>query len=73
MDWIKLALSLGDKLLEKIPNYDQKKRNSYYEKKSLYLSEVSKTYPERDDDLILNLRDDLKAFLEAFNKEIKNG
>lgn len=71
MEWITLALSLGDQILKKIPNYDQKKRKDYYEKKSLYTQEKAKTYPERDDDLLLALKEDLYNHLEAFKKEIE--
>lgn len=71
MDWITLALSLGDQILKKIPNYDQKKRNDYYNKKKLYNQEKAKTYPQRDDDLLLSLKEDLFTHLEAFKKEIQ--
>jgi hypothetical protein len=71
MDWITLALSLGDQILKKIPNYDQKKRNDYYNKKKLYNQEKAKTYPLRDDDLLLSLKEDLFTHLEAFKKEIQ--
>ena len=71
MEWITLALSLGDQILKKLPNYDQKKRKDYYEKKSLYTQEKAKTYPERDDDLLLALKEDLYNHLEAFKKEIE--
>lgn len=72
MDWIMLALSIGDKLLEKIPSYDQKKRDDYYQKKTLFSQEKAKTYPERDDDLLLSLKEDLYNHLEAFRKEIES-
>lgn len=71
MEWITLALSLGDQLLKKMPSYDQKKKEDYYEKKTLYTQERAKAYPDRDDDLLLALREDLYNHLEAFKKEIE--
>lgn len=70
MDWVTLALSLGLEIMKKIPNYDQKKRNEYYNKTKQYNQEKAKTYPERDDDLLLSLKEDLFAHLDAFKKEI---
>lgn len=71
MEWITLALSLGDKLLDKLPDYDQRKKDDYYKKKKQYLLERSKNYPQRDDDLLLTLKEDLYNYLDAFRKELE--
>lgn len=57
------------KALDKLPNYDQKKRKEYYELRLAYLQELQKE--KRDLDLFMNLRDQLKAFLEAFEIDIE--
>ena len=71
MEWVKLALSFATKLMNKTPDYDQKKRKEFYEKKLSYECEKVKSYPERDDDLILNQKSELQSFLMAFDKEIE--
>lgn len=67
---LSVSLSIANKLMDKIPNYDQKKRKEFYELNMRYVEEKKRVYPDRDDDLIMNLRDQLTAFLEAFDKEI---
>jgi len=69
MDWITLALSLADQTLKKLPDYDQKKKQEYYKKKQAYNQEKSKSYPMRDDDLLLGLKEDLYAFAQAIHNE----
>ena len=70
MDAFTLALTFGGKLLDKIPDYDQTKKNKFFKDSKRYLEEKSKAFPLRDDDLILNLKDELTAFMDAFNKEL---
>ncbi len=66
---LELVLSIVDKLLAKTPNYDEKKKKQFYDLKLAYVGESKKTYPERDDDLLMNLRDQLSVWIEAFDKE----
>lgn len=68
---LKLILSITDKLLAKTPDYDQKKAQEYNDLKLAYKAELTKTYPERDDDLIMNLRDQLTTWIESFNKDLE--
>lgn len=68
---LELVLSIVDKLLSKTPNYDQKKAKEFYELKLSYVGELKKTYPERDDDLIMNLRDQLGVWIESFDKDME--
>ena len=72
MNYLLLALNIGNELMKKIPDYDQKKRQQFFNKTTQLQDEWNKPYDKRDDDLILNLRDELSAFLEAFYKEIKS-
>ena len=66
---LELVLSIVDKLLAKTPDYDEKKKKQFYDLKLSYTGELKKTYPERDDDLIMNIRDQLSVWIEAFNNE----
>ena len=67
---IAIALGLADKLMDKVPDYDQRKKEKYYKLKRKYNEEISKKYSERDDHLIGCLSDELCDFLETFNEEI---
>jgi hypothetical protein len=64
-----VALQFGSKLLDKMPNYDQKKREEFFKLKRDYQRE--KAHPDRDDDQLLNLKDKLEAFMQAFAKDIE--
>lgn len=71
MEWLTLALAFGSKLMDKLPDYDQKKRADFYKLKSEYFQLLSAPYEERDDDKILYQKEKLAAFMQAFNKEIE--
>jgi len=58
MDYFLLALKLGQSILDKLPDYDEKKRQKYHDLVRQYNNEITKDYPERDDDLIMNLREE---------------
>jgi len=68
---LELALSILDKLLDKIPDYDDRKIKNYYKIKDKFRKEVNRPYSERDDDLILDLRDELIDQMFLTNREIK--
>ena len=70
MDYFTLALSAIEKLLDHLPNYEQRKRDKFFKLKKEYVEEINKEYYQRDDDKVLNLRDELIVFLESFQKEI---
>ena len=65
---IAAALSICDKLLDKTPNYTQKKKEKYYAIKKAYYEEL--THANRDDSRVDNLRDELIMFIDAFSKEL---
>lgn len=67
---ISAFLSAFGKVLDKLPNYDQKKRKEYYELALAYEQEMKKD--NRDLDLAMNLRDQLKTFLKAFEVDMEN-
>lgn len=64
-----LSLSIIDKLMDKIPDYSQRKREQYKNLKNKYLNE--KNAEKRDDNLVDIYHDELIVFLEAFAKELK--
>jgi len=71
MEYVKmfeLALSITDKLMDKMPNYEQKKRKQFYNLRSRYQEE--KNMEDRDDNLLGHYRDQLLIFLDAFDKEL---
>lgn len=63
-------LTIADKLLDKSPNYSQKKKEDYVKLKRQYNDELKRDYSDRDDDLVLNLRDELLSYVQAFAREI---
>jgi len=67
---IQLALSITDKLMDKIPNYEQRKREQFHKLRDKYEKEIVKNYPDRDDTRIDDYRDNLLRFLQDFNKEV---
>lgn len=73
MQYLLLAANLALKLMEKLPNYDQKKKESFYNKTRRLEIEWSKTVDNgRDDDFILDLEDELGLLVKTFYKEIKS-
>ena len=70
MNMFEIALSFGSKLLGKIPDYDQKKKSQFFKLQDSYNKE--KMNPDRDDDKLLNIKEELAAFLRAFQEEIKS-
>jgi len=69
VDYFGLALSFGEKLLGHLPNYDQKILKKFHKLKKQYIIEKKKAYPQRDDDKILSLKDELGIYLEEINME----
>ena len=70
IEFVALAMSLTDKLLDKMPDYSQGKKEKYYQIKRKYVREMSKDTPYRDDVRIDEYRDQLLVFLKSFNSEI---
>ena len=64
MDYFGVALSLAEKVVDKIPDYDDRKRAKLTKAKKLYNREIKREKDERDHDLILYLREDLEPLLE---------
>jgi len=67
---LNLAMSLGEKLLDKFPSYSQAKKRKYYELRKEYDEEISKDYPYYDDERIIIVRRELRLFWKTFLSEI---
>ena len=73
MDWlvlIPIMTKITEKLMDKIPDYDDRQRKKYLKLKERYEKEDVKNFPERDDNLVCTYRDDLLRFLDSFAKKI---
>jgi len=68
---IATLITIATKLLDKTPNYSQKKREQWHDLQQRYSEELKKLYPERDDDLVMNLREQIILFASTFDQEIK--
>ena len=68
IDIIGLALTLAKEVMEKMPDYDQKKKEKFYELTKRYQDE--KNSINRDDRIVDELYDELCIFLKAFTEEI---
>lgn len=68
---VKLLLSITDKLMDRMPTYNQRKKETYHKLRMKYLEEKSKAYPERDDNLVGLCRMELLEFIRTFEQEIE--
>lgn len=68
---IEKTLSIADKLLDKIPNYDQRKRDQYHKLKKIYRDERDKE--NQDMDLMLDLLDMVNDIFDTYHREIMGG
>lgn len=66
---IGLALSIVDKTLDHVPNYEQRKKEKYHKLKKAYLNELIRA--DRDDNLVIKLELELRQFLETFDSELR--
>lgn len=71
MQYLLLAMKLAEQVMDQIPNYDQRKKKQYFNLKQSLDAAWNAPWEQRDDDLILNLQEEMKTFLEAFYEEIK--
>lgn len=63
-----LALSFASKLMDKLPDYDQKKKEKFLKARNLY-NELKQS--GGDMDVILYLKEDLESMLQVFEREIE--
>lgn len=72
-EWITLALGIAKSILEKMPNYSQKKKEEFYELEKRYLDAMNVAPEYRDDNLIGHRENKLRLFMETFKEEIRTG
>ena len=65
-----LAANIAEKYMESIPNYEQKKKEQFFDAKTRYLNEINKEIMDRDDNLVSIYHDELYIILESFYQEI---
>ena len=70
MEIIGSVLSIVDKAMDLIPNYEQRKKSEFRSLRMAYENEKSKDYPHRDDNLVGIYRDRLLRFIDIFAKDI---
>jgi len=70
IEYIGIALSLADKLMDRIPDYEEKKREHFYKLRRKYEREVSKDRQYRSDLRVDEYATDLKLFIEHFITQI---
>ena len=70
IDTFALLISVVDKLMDVLPNYDQRKRKEFYNLRQKYENEKKQSYPLRDDNKVGIYRDKLLLFMSEFKKEI---
>jgi len=72
VDTFTLLVSVVDKVMDLLPSYDQNKKKQFYSLRKKYEEEKSKNYPDRDDNLVGVLHDDLLRFMDVFKEELSN-
>ena len=65
---ITLFLSVFDKVLDRMPNYSQRKKKQYYKLKKAYLDEIKSE--NRSDTAVDVYFGDLILFIECFGAEL---
>ncbi len=67
---LEVSLSIIDKFMDMLPDYEQRKKEKFYSLKVAYENEKSKQVPYRDDNLVGIYRNRILQFLSVFNSEI---
>jgi hypothetical protein len=66
-----LALSFAEKLMDKLPNYSQRKKEEFHALKKTYWKLVATQPQDRDDNLLEITYQKILSFLQDFQKEIQ--
>lgn len=65
---IEKTLSIADKLLDHLPNYDQRKKDQYFKFKQIYRNEKNKI--NQDMNFMLDLLDLINDIFDTYYKEV---
>jgi len=68
---VKELLVVVGKIINRLPNYNQKKREQYYDLVKKYDLEMSRNYDNRDDNQVGLAKKNLERFLTVFSTEIE--
>lgn len=68
LEIVNLALKVFDGVLQKTPNFDQRKKKEYYKIRGEYEEELRSSI--RDDNRLDNLRDQLCRMVDSYSEEI---
>jgi len=60
------ALSVVGKVMDKLPDYEQKKAEQFHKLRGEYETELKKPLGLRNDQLVLDLSDELRRHVEDF-------
>ena len=69
-DAVTMLLSVVGKVMDKLPNYDQRKKEEFYKLRTKYENEKSKEYYMRDDNQLGIYRDRVMRFCSIFSTEL---
>jgi len=70
-DMTKELLVVVGKILDKLPNYSQRKKEKYYKLCKQFENEMSRDYGNRDDNLVGVYKMELERFVKVFSSEIE--
>ena len=70
VELLTITLTIVSKFLDKLPTYEQSKKDKFYELKTKYETEMAKDYTNRDDNALDNMRDQLQQLLADFSSEV---
>lgn len=65
------SLGIAGEILKKNPDYPQTLKEKHNQLQNDYENELKKKYQDRDDDKIMNLREEISNFMEDFHSELK--
>lgn len=68
---IAAAIELANSILEKLPSYEQRKREKFFKLRTKINEELKKPDKDKIDGLIDDLYDDLGLLFNSFRKEIE--
>jgi len=70
-DMTKELLIVVGKILNRLPNYSQKKKEEYYKLVKAFDNEMARTYENRDDNRVGIAKRELEQFVSIFSTEIE--
>jgi hypothetical protein len=72
LEVIRMALNVTDKIIDRMPTYEQSKREKMYRLRRNFEDECAKEYPYRDDNKRDIYRREIMFFLESFARELED-